>query len=250
MKHLIFNWKMNPQTLSSSLRLFDSYILYLSKNKIKSWKIIVAPPFVFLDQVSKILKKYPKLRNKVFLASQNSFWREKGAFTGEISPLMLKKIGVKYVILGHSERRKYFFEDSEIIAKKITALKKENLIPIICWGEEKRNEKPEKYLKDILKNIPSLKEILLAYEPIWAIGTGNPISREEAENKNKIAKKTISLFRNKFKKVHYLYGGSINAKDISIYLNSNIIDGFLVGSASLKTKEVLKIFEIINNGKN
>ncbi len=248
MKYLIFNWKMNPASKKQALGLFKNYLNALKTAKLKNWKIIVSPPFVYLTDFADILKKYSLLKNKVFLAGQNCFWEKEGPYTGEISPAMLKNIGIKYVILGHSERRRYFQENAKIVSQKANLLKKQDLKPIICWGEKSLKENPEKYLKDILKNIPNFSELFLAYEPIWAIGTGKAVLPEQAKQKNHLAQKQAKKFKSKFKKVFYLYGGSVNSKNISQYLSQELIDGFLIGGASLKKQEVLKIFKTANNG--
>ncbi len=246
MNYLIFNWKMNPVSLNKALKLFNNYLDELKTKKFKKWKIIIIPPFVYLADFAKILEEND-LKDKIFLGGQNCFWQESGAYTGEISPKMLKDLGVKYVLLGHSERRIYFKENAKIVSQKANLLRKENLKPIICWGEKSKKEKPAEYLESILKNIPKFSEIFIAYEPIWAIGSGKPISKKEAEEKNKLAQKIVGKLKNKFTKSFYLYGGSINSRNIKNYLDSNFIDGYLIGGASLKAKEIKNIFEIVKN---
>jgi len=237
----VFNWKMNPVKKEEAKSLFDFYCQNLKKKNLK--KIIIAPPFLYLSLFFK--KGIP-------LAAQNCFYQEKGPYTGEISPLMLKSFQIKYVILGHSERRRYAKETNEEIAKKAKVAIENNLTPIICFGEEKKEKNlREKIIFSQLKPFSFLfqkkfsqKKIFLAYEPVWAIGTGLPCPLVEVE---KVALKIKKFFsRRSFTNYLFLYGGSLNSKNIRSYYSS-LIDGFLIGSASLKKKEVKKILTLVNN---
>jgi triosephosphate isomerase len=236
---LVGNWKMNPDTLAKAKKLFDGIEKELRKTPevFKKEEIILCPPFLYLSEIKNLILKS---QLKIHLGAQNCFFEEKGAFTGEISPKMLKSLGVKYVILGHSERRKNFAENDEIINKKILAVLKEKLVPILCVGETEKERKSQKtlsvlknQLKKGLKNVSQIEKMILAYEPVWAIGTKNPCEPESA--------KKVLLFLRKFlKKIPILYGGSVNSKNAKDYIKVGF-NGLLVGGASLNTKEFTKI---------
>jgi len=208
---------------------------------IKKVEIVICPPFTFLSNI-----QYPI--SNIKLGAQDCFWEEKGAFTGEISPLMLKNLGCEYIIIGHSERRK-LGETDEMINKKIKAVITAKLKPILCIGETEKERKPGKtfqmlkdQLKDDLKNLTSktynLKPLVIVYEPVWAIGTGNPCSSKEA--------KKVFLFLQKFfGKVPVLYGGSVDSENAASYIHEANFQGLLVGGASLNPKEFIKIIKSV-----
>ena len=232
MKNLIVgNWKMNPESLKEAQKLFNS---------IKSGKseFIVCPPFVYLSS----------LKGK--LGAQNCFYEDKGAYTGEISASMLKNLGCEYVIIGHSERRQYFKENNEIVNKKIKKALSLGLKPILCIGEtekEREEEKTDQIIKDEiiygLEGIPASKAPIIAYEPIWAIGTGNACDVEEAQRMGLLIRKIVSKTYNLSvsKNLCLLYGGSVNSSNASSYLKEAGFNGLLVGGASLKADEFNKI---------
>jgi len=245
---LVGNWKLNPETFSKAKGLFWGIKKELKKNPeiLKKEEIILCPPFLYLSEIKNLILKS---QLKIYLGAQNCFYEEKGAFTGEISPKMLKSLGIKFVILGHSERRKIFGETDEIVNKKLLAALKEKLIPILCVGETKkeaesrkmedgRMKEIERQLKNALKGIPDSlfqrqNSLLVAYEPVWAIGTKNPCDPESA--------KEVLLFLKKIlKKTPILYGGSVNSKNAKDYIKVGF-EGLLVGGASLDAKEFLKI---------
>lgn len=207
-KLIIANWKMNPETLIKAKRLF---------NAVKKTKAIICPPFPYLS-----VFKYN------FLCAQDCHWEESGAFTGEVSPKRLKNLGVKYVIIGHSERRA-LGETEEIIEKKLKAALKAGLIPILCVGEKKGENAKKVINKQLKKN---LKGVIIAYEPVWAIGTGNFCSANKANKVREFIKEKLD---NKI-----LYGGSVNSKIAKDYLKIGF-DGLLVGGASLDAEEFRKI---------
>jgi len=232
---IVANWKMNPQSLAEAKRLFNSVKKEI-KN-VKKVKIVICPPFVYLANL--------KLgKNDLRLGAQDVFWEEKGAYTGQISPLMLKDLAIEYVIIGHSERRKYLSETDEMINKKLKVVLKTKLKPILCIGEtekEKKAGQTEKVLKSqlekSLKNISWDKfqsNLLIAYEPIWAIGTGNPCHPKEA-------KKVLLFLRKIIKKNQILYGGSVNSENARDYIEKAGFQGLLVGGASLNAQEFIKI---------
>lgn len=203
-KIIIANWKMNPDSDEEAKKLF---------NFVKKTKAVICPPFSYLH-----------LFDYNFLCAQDVFWEEKGAFTDN----------VKYVIVGHSERRA-MGETEEIIKKKLKAVLKAGLIPILCVGEKKGQDSKKIVLNQLnsaLKGVKNLKKTIIAYEPVWAIGTGNFCSADKA---NKVRKFIKAKFDNKI-----LYGGSVNSKITADYTKIGF-DGLLVGGASLDAKEFIKI---------
>lgn len=249
-KIIVANWKLNGSIKSIS------YFLNCLKLKISLYSrkniIIIAPPTVFLERV------YKNIRNiNVFLSAQNIDVNINGAFTGENSALMMKDIGVQYVILGHSERRLFHYENDEIIAKKFCLVKKLNLVPILCIGEteiEKKLNQTKKILKKQLKSIltvfgeTAFRNTIIAYEPIWAIGTGISANPDDVQLIHKFIKNYIKKYDTiSAKELIVQYGGSVNSLNAESFLKKVDIDGLLVGSASLKHEEFLKIIEISDN---
>jgi triosephosphate isomerase len=240
-KLLIFNWKMNPNTLKEALDLARA-----SDYK----NTVIAPPFVFLEEIGKIIKNAE-------LGAQDVFWENppagSGAFTGEISAKELKNLDVKYAIIGHSERRYKLGETDEMIAKKIETALKEGLIPVLCVGETRKERdagKKEEVIKRQLeidlfltRQAGKTQKILIAYEPVWAIGTGEPETPKSALETIKFIKKILVASRYPLI-AKILYGGSVDSKNLGNYLKFKGIDGALVGGASLKQEEVRKMHEI------
>ena len=236
---IIANWKLNPQTLAEARKLFNS--VKDGVKDVKKAEIVISPPFPYLLVFS------PGL---VALASQDCFWEREGPYTGEVSAKQLKGLGCQYVILGHSERRRYFKETDEMVNRKIKAALKEKLVPIFCIGETKE-ERNQGKVEDVLKREiemglkgvaeADLSKIVIAYEPIWAIGTGNPCSIEEAQKMGLLIKEIVSQAFGSSKKVKVLYGGSVNSQNAAGYVKEAGLDGLLVGGASLKAKEFIKI---------
>lgn len=234
MKHLIVaNWKMNPDTYEEAEKLFNS---------VKKTGAVICPPFIYLRSLAPYAG----------LGAQDCFWENKGAYTGEVSVAMLKDLGCHYVIIGHSERRQYFQETNEMVNKKLKAVLAAGLNSIVCIGEteqEREQEKTEQVLhQEIvagLNGIPvsKISKIIIAYEPIWAIGTGNPCDVEEAQKMGLLIRKIIAKISNLSvsKKIRILYGGSVNSKNSQGYLTEAGFQGLLVGGASLDPKEFLKI---------
>ena len=235
---IIANWKMNPKTLSQAIKLAE-----ISDRK----NVILCPPFVFLNEIGKKLKKSE-------LGAQNCHWEKEGAFTGEISLKMLKNSGVKYVILGHSERRNYFKETDEIINRKIKAALKEKLKIILCVGSKKTGKIAEKEIKlQIKKSLNEIKKsetknVIIAYEPVWAISTTKD-SVVAVPEKTKEEKVFIKIFLNELfgkkngRKIKIIYGGSVDGSNIKKFIEKSEMDGVLVGAASLKSKEIKKIID-------
>lgn len=237
------NWKMN-KTISESLELIEA----LKAPKFdEGVEVVLAVPFTSLSEAKKALEG-----TGIKLAAQNMHWEEQGAFTGEISPLMLKEIGVDYCIIGHSERRQYFNESDERVNKKVKSALKHKIRPIICVGEtleEREGGQAEKIVKEqVLKALEGIdkgdiEEIVIAYEPIWAIGTGKTASSDDANNMCRLIREVIG---NKYddttkEKIRIQYGGSVKPSNIKELMEKEEIDGALVGGASLVAEDFIKI---------
>jgi len=246
------NWKMN-KTIIESVALVKELKDFV--RGIEGVEIVICPPFTSLWVTKEIIHG-----TNIHLGAQNMYKEEKGAFTGEISPLMLKDIGCEYVVLGHSERREHFKETSEEVAKKTKAAFSVNLIPIVCVGEnleERENGKTksviEQEIKALFSEIDSTLagRIIIAYEPIWAIGTGKSASSQDT---NLIVKFIRELFSSEFgskvaERMRILYGGSVDPKNINEFMNESEIDGALVGGASLHALSFSQIVKISNTIK-
>lgn len=248
-KTIIANWKMNPATFGEA----ESLIKTIKKGikKTDNLEIIIFPPAIYLSKI--------KANASFNLGIQNIFWEDKGAFTGEISAVMAKNLKIKYTIIGHSERRKYLNETDEMVNLKIVSALKNNLNPILCVGEtleEKQKDltseiitnQIKKALKEILNIKYSILNICIAYEPIWAIGTGKTPSVDEIMSVNLLIKKTISNLYNRetAEKISILYGGSVNSKNAFDFVDKTGMDGLLIGGASLDGSEfarIVKLFE-------
>jgi len=245
MKTIIANFKMNP---ASKKEAGDLFVYYRQKiAALKNVDFIVAPPFVYLKEA---------VESGLKTASQDCFYEDTGAYTGEISPLMLKNLGVQYVILGHSERRK-LGETDEMINKKLQAVVRNGLIPILCVGETKKEKESgikEEIIKGQLEKDLGLNSkfsilnsrLIIAYEPVWAIGSGDFCDPREA---NKIHEFIRNLLNSRFQILNskILYGGSVDNKNIASFLQIKEIDGALVGGASLKKEEFARILEIADS---
>jgi triosephosphate isomerase len=252
---IIANWKMNTS-------LADATVLATSvKNMVGSLdiEVVLCPPFVWLYPLSEILEKAPK---NIALGGQNMWFTEYGSMTGEISPLMLKGLA-KYVILGHSERRKNLGETTELINDKIRAALDHDLTPIVCIGELKKqnsargkgrptkideNSDIAKLLQGVLEGISAhdAEKIITVYEPVWAISTSTGGTAANGAYAGEMAEKLRSVYSQKYnslmaQRVKILYGGSVDEDNIKEYIYQPEIDGVLIGAASLKIKEFIKI---------
>lgn len=237
------NWKMN-NTISEALALIDG----IKKNKLnKEVEKVVAVPFTSLSEVKKALEG-----TDIKLAAQNMHWEDNGAYTGEVSPLMLKEIGIDYCIIGHSERRQYFNELDETVNKKIKSALKYDIKPIVCVGEtleERESGKEEIVVKEqVLKalegiNKENIEDIVIAYEPIWAIGTGKTASSDDANNMCRFIRKIIGdkYGEDSKKSIRIQYGGSVKPNTIKELMSKKEIDGALVGGASLVAEDFVKL---------
>ncbi|HAF07046.1 MAG: triose-phosphate isomerase [bacterium] len=238
------NWKMNLIDEIQPLKEFSKDI----KNDIE---VIVFPPFTHLQKYGEILKG-----SKVKVGAQNVFYEEKGAYTGEISYRFLQEFGCEYVILGHSERRNIFRESDELVSLKIKKILSSSIKPILCVGEreEERSLNKQKFvvenqLKISLGGIENnFKNIIIAYEPVWAIGTGKNASPYDAQEMHSFIREQLSsLFGKKISyDISILYGGSVNEENVKDLFREDDVDGVLVGGASLKCDKFIKIVEIVD----
>lgn len=244
------NWKMN-NNLSESKKLVKGIKKAIKKKNLEHARVIVSPTFVNLGAIVKKAKK-----SAIEVAAQNMHQADSGAFTGEISANMLKDIGVKTVILGHSERREYFGETDKLLAEKVDQALKNNLEIIFCFGEkleERKNDEHFKVVESQLKNAlfhldaKNWKKIILAYEPVWAIGTGETASPEQAQEmhafiRDLIAKKYDAEIADN---VSILYGGSVKPTNAVEIFSKHDVDGGLIGGASLKAEDFVALIEAI-----
>lgn len=239
-KYTIANWKMNG--LNNSIKLVKSIENHIKKTKHSKSKIIICPPFTLLSNFTKIEKK-------ISFGGQDCHYLNNGAFTGSISASMLKSIGCKYVIIGHSERRQYQNELSKELKLKIKSALASNLKVIYCIGEKfSEIKRRNKVLASQINSLPTnfkFKNIIIAYEPVWAIGTGkvpslNQINNIHSKIRLLLAKK---IGHSNSNKISILYGGSVNAQNASEILNLSQVDGVLVGGASLKVPDFSKIID-------
>ncbi|MFC2068314.1 triose-phosphate isomerase [Chloroflexota bacterium] len=238
---IVGNWKMNT-TAKEAVEFVQA--IREDLNKIANVEKVICPPFVSLVLLRDIIKN-----SSIKLGAQNVFYEEKGAYTGEISPLMLVDL-CEFVIIGHSERRQYFYETVENINKKIQAVLQAGLKPILCIGENLEENETGKtksvvteQLRSSLANVSNINVLTIAYEPIWAIGTGKAATGEQTNE-------TIGLIRHNISQLYdtesaenalILYGGSVTADNVTEFIQQPEIDGALVGGASLKAEQFVNI---------
>ena len=242
------NWKMY-KTLGETREFFEAFLPKIKD--IEDRDIVIAPPFTALALSCELVRGLDNIR----IAAQNMFHEDEGAYTGEISPLMLKDIGVELVILGHSERRHIFGERDELIGKKVQAALKHGLMPILCVGERLEEREQgltqrvvETQLQGGLKQVSNgeVENLIIAYEPVWAIGTGKTATPELAQEVHQfirewIGKKFTSTIA---ENLRILYGGSVKPANVAGLMAQPDIDGALVGGASLKAGDFEKIVRI------
>lgn len=253
-KPIIANWKNHPDTLAEAQEILESVNDYLeSTGEKKEFNLVFCPPFVFLEGMGRMLKN-SHLEHESSLGAQNIAIDNGGAMTGEVSGVMLNKLGVSYVIIGHSERRWKLGETDEIVNKKLKAALKNELIPIICIGEKTRENNFKKFLQNQIAHtfneltLDEVNKCIIAYEPVWAISTNpnaKPDTPESALESIKIIKDFLT---NHYPLVtnHYLYGGSVNSKNIGDFIKEKYIDGVLVGGASVNKEEFVKMLTEIS----
>ena len=239
-KFIIANWKMN-KTTQDSLE-FINYIK--NKNFNPKYEIVICPAFTCLYPMKQLTENLG-----IKLGAQNCHWEDSGAYTGEVSPEMLSNLKVSYVIVGHSERRKYFNETDEMINRKIKKAIDNNMKVILCVGEDlschEQHREREFILNQLEKGLvglskESLKDIFIAYEPLWAIGSGKVMNAEEAQ---KIAVSIKKFISDKYSncKIPVIYGGSVSSENFKEFLDFDEIDGLLIGGDSLNAEHFAKI---------
>jgi triosephosphate isomerase len=244
------NWKMNT-TVSEAVKLVKEIQPLL--NDITNVEKLVCPPFISLSSVREALAG-----SSIKIGAQNLYFEERGAYTGEISPLMLVNL-CEYVIIGHSERRQYFHETGEVLSKKVKAATKYNLKPILCVGENleqyeagKTSHTVTEQIQNSLCGVDKADSLVIAYEPIWAIGTGKAATGKQA---NETIRLIRAIIENRYNthvatNLRILYGGSVTAANIAEFVSQSDIDGALVGGASLKTAEFCSIVKTTASIKN
>ena len=235
------NWKMNT-TVGEAAELVKA--MRDGLDKIRNVDKVICPPFVSLAPVRELIKG-----SSIKLGAQNLYFAEKGAYTGEISPLMLADL-CEFVIIGHSERRQYFNETGELVNKKVMAALKVGLTPILCIGERldeneagRTEEIVAEQLRSSLAGVDYPRSLIIAYEPVWAIGTGKAATGKQAnETIGFIRRKIAELYSDEIARdMRILYGGSVTVTNATEFMQQPEIDGALVGGASLKASQSLSI---------
>ena len=243
------NWKMH-NTVAESIALAKA--IKDGSSGFPGVAIVLAPPFTALLSVSEAIKG-----SNIFLAAQNMHYEDKGAFTGEISPSMLKDVGCSYVIIGHSERRKYFHEQDNDVNLKVRKALTAGLTPIMCVGETDE-EREKGVTKDVvgrqvkqgLSGVEKIENIVIAYEPVWAIGTGKVATTAQAQEVHQFIRSILkNLYNSAANNIRILYGGSVTKDNIGDLIAMEDIDGALVGGASLKADGFLGIIQNISGKK-
>ena len=237
------NWKMNTKVIEAEklvLEMLDKL------ERIEGVEKVLCPPFVSLVAISMMLQG-----SSIKLGAQNMYFETEGAYTGEISPLMLSEL-CEFVIIGHSERRWYFGETDEIVNKKVRAALANKLKTILCVGERlaeneagKTEEVVNRQVTTALDSVGSVSDLVIAYEPVWAIGTGKAASDEQAAATIQFIRDVLAKLWNKSiaQDLRILYGGSVTSANIAEFISHPEIDGALVGGASLKAEEFISIVE-------
>lgn len=243
------NWKMN-KTLEEGQTLASEIMNMVSDEVRGDVKVVFCTPFPYLLTIKSLLGN----NSRIAVGAQNCSEHEWGAYTGEVSAPMLKSMGIPYVILGHSERRQYFHEDGKLLAKKIDIALKHQLIPIFCCGEPlevREKGEHEKLVKQQVEeslfhlDTAAIQKIVIAYEPVWAIGTGKTATSQQAQDMHKVIR---VLLASKYGQpvadsISILYGGSVNAANAKELFSCPDVDGGLVGGVSLKSREFTEVIK-------
>jgi triosephosphate isomerase (TIM) len=240
------NWKMYKD-ISEAIELANA--IKRGAFEVENVEIVVCPPSIDLSEVCEIA-----VESNVGVGAQNCHWEKEGAFTGEISVPMIKSVGCKYVVIGHSERRKYFGETDQTVKKKVAAVIDGGLIPIMCVGETLEEREAGKTMdvvkQQVLGGLEGLEEgylekLVIAYEPVWAIGTGKTATPEQAEEVHGMIRSLLSeRFSESFSEnCRILYGGSVNPGNVKQLMSEKDIDGGLIGGASLKADSFVEMIK-------
>ena len=236
---VIGNWKLNPGTATEARALAKGVVL--GTKKVSGAEVVVAPPFLFIPEVAKVLQK-----SALKLGAQDAHFEERGACTGEVSPVLLAPFGVEYIIVGHSERRALGETDAQV-NKKIHTILKRRMIPVVCVGERERDKNGnfynlvEEQIRALAQGltVSQIQKVIIAYEPIWAIGTGATATPEDVKEMQLFIMSVLTKLyeRKAAAKVKLLYGGSVKVSNAKELYQSGGMNGFLVGGASLDAKE-------------
>lgn len=246
------NWKMNMD-YANGVSLFSEVINMVNDEARGDQEVIVCPPFIHLNSLAQLAKQ----NIKISIGAQNCHQKASGAYTGEVSASMIKSVGAEYVILGHSERRQYFAESNQLLAEKVDMVIATGLRPIFCIGEtlEERNNKVhfEVIKRQLTEGVfhldaAAFSKVILAYEPVWAIGTGVTASPEQAQEVHAFIRKQIEERYGDAvaEDTTVLYGGSCNPKNAPELFSQPDIDGGLIGGASLKSRDFTDIVKVFN----
>lgn len=242
------NWKMNGKK-QQIIELTDQIKANTQLDRMNS-KVVLMPPALYIPLVSELI-----IDSKLSLGAQNVFPKDAGAYTGELSAPMLKDFNCSYVLVGHSERRQYFHEDEKFVAEKFHHVKEHGMIPVLCVGEtlfERENGLTEQIIsKQLLavceKNNDCFRDCVIAYEPVWAIGTGKTAMPEQAQAVHNFIRNLIAnINSNDAEQLSLLYGGSVNENNAKALFSMPDIDGGLVGGASLNAQQFVEIVKCIN----
>lgn len=238
---------------TSGMSLFSEIVNMVNDEVIGNQEVVVCPPYIHLSSLVQLLKP----GSKISIGAQNCHQNESGAFTGEVSASMLKSTGTRYVILGHSERRQFFSETDELLAEKVNTVLKNNLLPVFCIGETLDERNSGQYF-DVIDNqlekglfhlnADQFKKVVIAYEPVWAIGTGLTASPDQAQEIHAFIRKKIAghYSADLAEDITLLYGGSCNPKNAADLFSQKDIDGGLIGGASLKSRDFTDIVKTFN----
>lgn len=250
-KIVIANWKMFLNHKETELLTRGTLKnLKKIKNLEENLEIVLCPSFISLPLVSELIKQSSL---PVAIGAQDVFWQERGAVTGEVSVLTLKEINTRYVIIGHSERRQNLKETDQMVNWKIKITLKNNLIPILCLGEtfqeRKRGEKEKVIIRQLNKALKGVKinsknQLVVAYEPVWAIGSGLFVEPLEAEKISQLIRKKLISLTSK-DQIRLIYGGSVDERNIKSFIKQKTIDGVLIGTTSLKKEKFVGIIKKI-----
>ncbi|HYK76691.1 MAG TPA: triose-phosphate isomerase [Daejeonella sp.] len=247
------NWKMNMD-YTGGIGLFSEIINMVNDEVMGNQEVVVCPPYIHLSSLAQLAKNH----TKIAVGAQNCHQEDKGAYTGEVSAEMIYSVGARYVIIGHSERRQYFGESNAMLAQKVNSALKNQLTPIFCVGEtldERNNSQHFKVIKQQLEgglfhlSETEFQAVVIAYEPVWAIGTGLTATPAQAQEVHAYIRKEIETRYGAdiANSSSILYGGSCNPKNAAELFSQADIDGGLIGGASLKSRDFVDIIKVYNH---
>ncbi len=251
-KYIVANWKMAPSTLAEAQVLLESVNDRLETlGERREFSLVFCPPFVFIEEVAKMLTA-GHLEHMAELGAQDIAPQDQGALTGEVSGPMLSRLGVRYIIVGHSERRWRLGETDDVVNEKLKSALRNELVPIVCLGERARDEHYQDFLREQTQktfeglSLDEVSRCIIAYEPVWAISTSPGAQADTPESALESVQLIQETLRSKFKvqSSKFLYGGSITERNAGAFLAVPEFAGVLVGGASVNKEEFVKILEI------